>query len=401
MSFDVSWDTGMDYGVGVDEISLTTRGDAVNRTQPQAVTGAEGQTVTFYLDMLESLESLQTSMGMSMKAGGSYLGFGGSAKAKYVEQRQFNSYSVFLIVSVVVINAFRRMRDVSLKPAALELLKNGKMERFREQYGDLFVEGMYTGGEFYAIFEIETKDSSDYSSVSAQIKGGADLGVVSFNASAKFNQTVAKLSKTNNIKVTSFQRGGDSSPVMSVDDVIARAQALPKAVEGNKGVPFAVSLAEYRTLPIPDAPNWIDLQNAQDVIQDSLVKRNLLMKRLNDIDYILLHPQQFYQPDISALNGARKVLNDQVNTLTKAASLCIDKPNSCSFQNFEIPVAASKLPLRLPIKQDKKKNPILSVSARIETPAEAQARLVAAFLKQGTAKGLQEQARLWRSRLKP
>lgn len=64
------------------------------------------------------------------------------------------------------------------------------MDRFREQFGDYFVRGMRTGGQFCAILQIIGKDRSDQSNVKAALEAGGIIGAVAVRTTDGFGSVV-------------------------------------------------------------------------------------------------------------------------------------------------------------------------------------------------------------------
>jgi hypothetical protein len=328
----------MEYGVGVDALSGALRGDGVIRTEPQEVTGASGQTTQFHMEKVETTEDLQQALHVSADVDVSYGFAGGSARFDFAETCAMHGYSIYLLVRAEVGNSFRQMRDVQLKPQASDLLKNGQADRFREQYGDVYVRGMATGGAFYAVLELTTKSESEQRQISADLEVSAGGIGASFDASASFSQSVSKATERKSVRVRSFQEGGqDTRQPTTAADMVAKAVAFAAQVAGSEGVPYEVLLLDYRTLDLPAVPNWVDLQNAKEVLQDLWILRNQLRSNLNNIDYILTHQDQFENPNVAALNTSASGFKTAIRDVTRAASQCIDKPLEAQFPNIAVP----------------------------------------------------------------
>jgi hypothetical protein len=327
---------GMDYGVGIDSLSGAIRGDGVIRSQPEEVTGASGQTIQFHLEKLETTEDLQESLNVSAEVDISYGFAGGSARFDFAESCEMHSYSIYLLVRTEVSNSFRQMRDLKLKPQGLDLLRNGQADRFREQYGDVFVRGIETGGVLFDILELHTTSETHQRDVSASVEASGGLG--SWAASAQFSSSVKKATSKASLQIRSFQQGGqDTRQTVNLDEMVAKAVAFPAQVAGSKGVPYEILLQDYRTLDLPPVPNWVDLQNAKQVLQDLWVLRNQLHSNLNNINYILTHQDQFQNPNVGKLNNAASALRTAIRDVTRAASNAINKPLEAQFPNIVVP----------------------------------------------------------------
>jgi hypothetical protein len=320
---------GMDLGTGIDSLSGAIRGDGVIRTEAEEVTGASGQTISFHLEKIETIEDLQEALSISADMEFSAVFASGSARFDFAESCQMHRYALYLMARVEVMNSFRQMRDVRLKQQPLDLLKNGQTERFREQLGDFYIRGMATGGVFVSVLEITARSEQHQKTISAEMEASGGFGM--FEASGQFSQSLKTALEGKSIQVRSFQQGGeDVRQPTTPDEMVAKARNFPSQVAGGKAVPYEVLLMDYRTLDLPFLPNWVDLQNAREVLQDLWILRNQLRKTLNDIHYILVPAHQgLFELDkdkVSQLNKSAQLLAETLNTVTREASKCINRP---------------------------------------------------------------------------
>src|SRR5450759_2655473 len=131
----VDFEYPMDFGKGVNRLQLLARGTGVTGSVPDSVSGGGGQTVQFSLKKIETYEDFQSAFDFEADASASYGLFHASAKFKYAENHKFKSFSQYLVVNVIVTNAFRQMHDIQLTPPAQDLIKNGQTKRFYEEFG--------------------------------------------------------------------------------------------------------------------------------------------------------------------------------------------------------------------------------------------------------------------------
>ena len=197
---------------------------------------------------------------------------------------------------------------------------------------------MLTGGEYFAVIEIATHDETDKTSVSAKMSASGLFGVVS--ASGKFTQVMQEIAQNHTLRVTSFQQGGQgdqTTVATTAEAIIQKAATFGSTVAGGAAAPYAVLLEDYKTLNLPAAPNFIDLENARTVMEYCAERYKALMLLLNKVEYILEHQSQFVSPDVAALNEAKKQLTGAINIVKNAASKCADKVEQCAIPQFTIP----------------------------------------------------------------
>lgn len=336
----VDFEDPMDFGMGVDSLQLKARGTGVTGSEPTAVSG--GQTVQFALKKIETYEDFQSAFDFEADASASYGLFHASAKFKYAESHKFKSFSRYLVASVIVTNPFLQLHNIQLTGSARTLLANGQTDRFHEEFGDTFVQGITTGGAYHAVLEFVCESEQDLKDISAQLDVG-EYGL--FDGDATFSSRMQDFKGHTSLRVDSFQQGGaDTRVSVSVDDIIAKAVKFPLDVR-QVAVPFTAFLQDYKTLDLPAGPNLIDVENAREVLRDYLSLRNQLVQKLNEIEYIQQFPDQFVNPDSNSLAQMHSQVAQLLNQVTRGASACANNIMHCQFTEISIP-AFSLPPLK-------------------------------------------------------
>ncbi|QIS12235.1 hypothetical protein [Nocardia arthritidis] len=332
---------GMDFTVGVDSASGSARNAAATGT-PSTVPNAGGSTISFHMEQVETVEDLLNSVGVSAKASGGIGLFSASARFDFAQSCKVHSSSVFLIVAVQVTEAFQSVLSPGIKPEAAALLANGDTDRFREEFGDLFVRGILSGGQFFGVVEVATRDQTDAKKIAA----GLSASYAAFSASGTFDKTFTDTVSSHRTKVTCFVEGGQNLELPTgVDTMTKRAVGFPKELEGH-AVPYLALLDDYGVLPLPKGPNFADLQHQQDVLTECARLRNLHQQWLNDLDYIDGNPGEFIDPDPAALDQLRNDIDADMNAIAAAASQAIDTPKNAQFPT-NLKVTAPRLPQRI------------------------------------------------------
>jgi hypothetical protein len=324
----------MDFGLGIDDVNGAVRGQAVTRDEIVETQGTGGQTVIFSLQSVESLDQLQKALGLSVDASAAYGLFGASDKFQLSENSNFQSYSLFLVVSMAVINSSKHLLNEKLRQDAngpATLLSNGNFDRFREEFGDLYIKGIETGGEFHGIIEIETQDESDKTSLSNQLTAGGVFGIGGAELATQFNTSFSHLTSNRALHVASFQRGGlgaGANPTLSPGDMLQKTQNLPADVAAHP-VATRVFLQDYRSLDLPAPPNFIDIQLARDAVQSYFDQRAVLKSFLNDVVYIEKHTDAFESFDPAPVQAQVTKASAALTALAHDASQCQNNIHAC------------------------------------------------------------------------
>jgi hypothetical protein len=351
----IPYNETLDLGKGINSLTGLAKGKIFTSFDFTETTAAQGQAVDFKMDQIESTEQLYSSLGISIEAEGRYGLFSASGKFQLAQESNFNSHSIFLLLKVRVKNAVKRIQNYKIDPNIIEILKEGKTDRFQRGFGDSFIEGIITGGEFFALYELICTDENSKQEMSAELNVSYGAFGAGFDLSAKFNQTVQSASSKKNLKIITYQTGGKGLQlVTNPDEIVARAKAFPDLVKDNLGVPYEVIYSSYETLAsLPEGPNYVDLENKKFVL-DSYSKDIVeLRTTYNDLKYILFNPEEFEKDnedldenDIIAIHNTAKAVSDNINEYTKHASVCADSPSQCETFTPSSVIDLTNLPKR-------------------------------------------------------
>jgi len=348
----VDFEDPMKFGMGVQTLQLKARGTGVEGSAPASV-GGGAQTVGFALLKIDTFEQYQRAFGFDASASATYGLFHASAKFSFAEQHRYNSFSKYLVASIVVTNAFEQLGNPRLTDDAAEVFANNE-KRFYEQFGDSFVLGVTTGGAYFAVLEFTSESTADLHNISAALEGG-EFGL--FSGQAEFSSAVQRFSGQTSLRINSFQQGGsDTKQAVNVDDIIEKAATFAPDVR-TSAVPVSAFLQDYKTLKLPPGANLVDIENARLVLQNFAPLRNTLVQKLNEIEYIQLHPDQFVDPEQFDLAGMQNSVSETLRVITRNASTCANNAKDCQFPDVAIPT------IRLPERQSG-----VSVPPQVEVP---------------------------------
>jgi hypothetical protein len=266
----------------------------------------------------------------------------------YADSCHYNTSSVFLCLSVDVQLAFSSIDSPGISAYASNLLSSGETQQFQDQFGDVFVRGIQTGGQFFAVIEVLTQDETDKSSVSASMSASFSA----FSGSGQFDSNFQKTVSTHETKVTCHIEGGEilvngtPAPIpIHIDDMTAAATSFHGTVKSNP-VPYYALLDPYSILPLPAPLNLVDLQHQRDVLVQCAVLRNQEQQWLNDVAYIEANADQFVGVDLSGLGTLRDNISSDLDNIAQAASNAINNPKSAKMPEG-LKVVSPSLPSRV------------------------------------------------------
>jgi hypothetical protein len=148
---DLDFNRLLDYGTGVNSLTLGPRGEALDFDEPSSIADVSGQIIQFKLHTIQSRQDFENAFSIDAKIKASYGLFGASAKFSYSESLQYTDEKKYAITTVEVINNTRQIKNIRYKPEAAKLLDNGRIDEFTNRYGDTFVKGITTGGSYYGV----------------------------------------------------------------------------------------------------------------------------------------------------------------------------------------------------------------------------------------------------------
>ena len=334
---------GMELGLGFDDLTGAVRSlAAIDFDAPGAAAEDLGMTGHYDTSLVRTAEELYESLGVSVAAEGRYGLFSASAKVDFAESSRFSSTATFLVARAKVDKAFTRARNPRPVDDAKQLVKDGRMDDFRNRYGDHFIGGVKSGGEFVAVLSITSQRVEDEQRLAMSLKAGMDGLAFGGSMSAEVESQVRELRERSEIRVSIYQRGGTGAQISytgSVEEVLERLRTFATSVEQNPSA-FEVQIASYDGLAFPDRPSWFDMANAREVLDDCMRLRLKLRTLRNDLDAVLTSPELFDSPpDRAVLSGWHQQVTAQLNALTAHTSTVVKSVSSATFFSLDLPEA--------------------------------------------------------------
>ena len=239
-------------------------------------------------------------------------------------------------------NAFSSLDEPVLSRDANELVANLNPARFRQRFGDSFVSGIRTGGEYFAIYQLTSTSQAERESLATEVHAAFNGGLSSAELSTSINKATALSTSHLEVQVHVFRQGTISEADLSIDDIMHTAKTFPVGVSSEAAFPYAVLLQDYSRLAQPnDRFNYVDIQNQQDTLADLAKKRFEFLSLRDDYSYILKHLDDFQNSDGSSVDR-QKVVSDQrsvvdaINTMQQQASRCSRDASQCVFTMFDV-----------------------------------------------------------------
>jgi hypothetical protein len=217
-------------------------------------------------------------------------------------------------------------------------------QQFITQYGDSFIYGLITGGEFFAVLEIESSTVSEFREIKASLSGKASFGLFSGSASGEFEKSVQKITSSYQMKATIFRNGGSGGlgPI-TPSDLVKYALDFPNEVLGGQAIPYQALVIPYNHIPHPVA-SPLDVSNQTTVLEQLGAWRLRLLKYQNDLVFALEHSQQFPGIDIAQINTRYNDISVEITNIVSSASACFSDQSKCNLPTINLSLLENILP---------------------------------------------------------
>ena len=344
----IGYISGMNLGVGFNtatyDIHPAPALDNVLATRP--VVNAGGQEVYFRVELASSTLSLTEQLSVTARASLKYgVTASGSAKTSFLSSFKQNSFTIYVFVQVIVINeqTLLDLSKIELKTEAAKLFASNP-QAFTQQYGDSFIYGLITGGEFLGVLEIESASASEFRDIKAKLSGKASYGLFSGNAKATFEQSLQRITSSYQMKATILRQGSSGAlPQITPDNLVKEALEFPSQVTGASGFPYEALVIPYNHIPHPIS-SPLDVSNQITVLEQLGAWRQRLLKYQNDLAFALNHEEQFPGINISQVNDRYNQISSEIANIVSSASSCFTDQTKCALPQMNLSLLENVLP---------------------------------------------------------
>jgi hypothetical protein len=335
---------GMDLGKGFNKLSGDVKVSPAVRGKAGPSPGAGGQKGGYSFTIVKGSEEFNQVLEVGASVSAGVGAFRASAKAKFAESCQVSSMSTVCVLSFHAINAFETFHgEVELASDAEELLRLGDKKRFRDRFGDCFISGRFTGGEFFGTVRIETESTERDEEVAVAIN--ASFGP--FNASGKVDKKTSEKLSREKIEILTWQTGGLDEPVFTLEELFERAKTIARQIGKSGGTPISVTLDGYDELKLPtDNISSVEEANAREVMRQLERDYHALLECQHDIDFVLRNQDYFKNVRVKALNQASKQIASDLNKIAEPADVCSRDFDKCQLFSPSFPDMEKLIPER-------------------------------------------------------
>ena len=332
---------GMDLGLGLDDLTGQVGSLAAVEFTASEATADSGQEATYDTTLINTAEQLYEQLDVKVTAEGRYGLFSAKGKFEFMDKSRFNQTATFLVAHATVNTAFVRAKNPVPVQDAAQLVHDGRTDLFRKRYGDLFIRGIQSGGEYIAIISITSEESQTEQKLAASLKASFDGIAASGSVAVDVAHEQSELRRRSEVRVSTYQRGGVGEAISytgTIDEVIARLKSFAGAVHTNPKA-YSIQAASYETLAFPDPPSPFSIAVAAEVLEECMKNRIKLQTARNDVAAVIEHPTYFESPpDTATLQDWSQQLTDSLNQLDQHVRTATEHVADATFIPFALPL---------------------------------------------------------------
>jgi len=314
---------GYDFGIGVDgatgdRMQLGAAGDRV------PVEGGSGGSGDFQMLRVETMSDLEEHLGISADASGGIGLFSASDRFSFAKDCKIQTYSIALMLTCTRRNGFVQIPEPRLTDAAGALVANGQADLFTQRFGDRFVIGIETGGQFFGVIRIDVRSEADKQDIENSLSGS--YGPFSADVSVKVQSAMTRTNSR--AEVFLHYEGGNvqTKPQQPADLFAAANEWSQSVIQSPK--PYTALLVPWIIANGPIPPNAADLEHQKDVLTQCAKMRSQAIDRLNVLEYMTdaVHINEFaFGPnDSNRLAQLQAGISRDLDIIAAAASFAIN-----------------------------------------------------------------------------
>jgi hypothetical protein len=334
-----------EVGMGFNSDTGKAVGTALEFSPP---VGGPGQTNLTEATIISSQHAFSSAMSMSMEVSGHYGMVSAGLKAEFQKESTFNSTSTFLLARSKLENQIKRGTHFRVNEVAQRLLQSNRFDDFQNAFGDSFVRGVFTGGEYYALIRMTSIDRTMQTRLALTLQAEINGGLAGGAFSAAYNQANRSSESRSEYHIKFYQRGGagrEISATIDLDEMKARLREFPEAIRQHP-FPYEIEVARYDTVPLPIPPKE-QQENFLLALADADAQRLKYIQVRNDCAFAAEHPEFFISlPSVEVLLRATDLYTRALNAVIGHA-IALTRGEVTPDRFFFNPAAAAP-PLELP-----------------------------------------------------
>jgi hypothetical protein len=217
-----------------------------------------------------------------------------------------------------------QITEPTLDDAAGALVSSGQAQLFTDRYGDCFVAGLESGGQFFGVIRIDVRSESDHQTIENSLSGS--YGPFSADVSVKVQSALTD-TKSSAETFIYYEGGNVQTKPQTPEELFAAANEWSRSVLQTPK-PYTALLLPWIIANGPNPPNAADLDHQRDVLKSCAKLRSQVIDRLNVIEYMVdpAHSSEFVMAtgDADRLGKLHAAISGDYDMIQDAASFAIN-----------------------------------------------------------------------------
>ncbi|MGB5693026.1 MAG: hypothetical protein WBM43_10500 [Flavobacteriaceae bacterium] len=326
--------TGQEY-FGV----LDFEGTALSAEIAASARGNRGQVT---MEIVESESQLKTALNISAKADLNFkMGLwssNNSLKLSTMRNTEFNSFSQHAILKASYVNEPLVLIKPQVKEELIALAERDP-ETFIRTCGDMFVSRIYTGGELYTLYSLNSRDSNEKTQNNLFFKTTNEYLGNTLDVTVEAEAMNESSESIKNINTTVITEGGFSTPVTTdMESYIKYANEFKEQVSSeNRAVILYVELSPYENIAgFPKIDFGKIRVQQRGVLEASSNIVYMLNEDKNNADFVQEHPDLFSEEDMENSIAVIQRYEDRLPLIQKIISDCQADPDYCKMSDLDL-----------------------------------------------------------------
>ncbi len=308
----------------------------------EILANARGNRGQVTMDILENKEELKNSLNISTKADLKFkLGAwssDNSLKLETLQTTEFNNFSQHAILKASYVNEPLVLINPRIKEELIELAKRDP-ETFIRTCGDMFVSRIYTGGEMYTLFSLNSRDTNEKVKNDLFFKTTNEYLGNTLDVTVQAQAMNSSVSKVKNINTVVITEGGFKTPESTdMEAYIKYANAFKEQVSAdNRAVILYVELSPYESIAgFPDIDFSIIRVKQRGVLDAASDALYMIEEDYANAKFVQKHSELFEPEDVDSSVVVEQKYYEHLNRLQKIIADCSADPNYCYLSDLEI-----------------------------------------------------------------
>lgn len=303
---------------------------------------ARGNRGSVTMEILESKDQLKESLNITAKADLDLKIFGvtsnNSLKVSTFQDTEFSEFQQNAVLKAHYVNEPLVLINPTVKEELVQLARSDP-ETFMRTCGDMFVSRIYTGGQLYALFSLNSRDTNEKKQNELFFQSANSYLGNSLTVSVDATKIQERISNVKNINTTVITEGGASTPqTTEIEDYIKYANQFKEQVSADqRAVILYVELSPYESIAGFPKLDFSKIRVRQrSYLQSCMALLNLIEEGKHNAEFVQENTDIFEDEDVAESLEVIAAYEDRTMLLRKLLADCEADPDYCHLRDLEL-----------------------------------------------------------------